>query len=124
MKYDATRRPPAPKLDVVIGAPDEPTLTILTRARLDTGADITLIPESIVRQLQLPVEDTIVVVGYDQGIMDRPTFLVDMRILGQTFTAVSVIAAARDEVLLGLDILNSFVTTLDGPAQELEMRMP
>jgi hypothetical protein len=124
MKYDSTRRLPTPVIDVIVRASTESDAAVVFPARLDTGADVTLIPQSAIDVLSPPVVEYIVVAGYDDKLTERPRFLVDLEISGHVFLAVGVIAAPRSEILLGLDILNRFVITLDGPAQELKMLFP
>ena len=62
--------------------------------------------------------------GYDENETKRWTYVVDLEIAGYTLEAVSVVAAPRDTILLGRDILNHFVITLDGKAQTFEMIDP
>ena len=124
MKYDSTRRLPTPVIDVTVRVSGESDTAVVFPARLDTGADVTLIPQSAVDALSPPVVDYIMVVGYDDKITERPRFLVDLEIAGHVIIDVSVIAAPRSDMLVGLDILNRFVLTLNGPALELEMHFP
>src|SRR5437899_2436340 len=124
MKYDSTRRLPTPVIDVTVRTSGGTDPAIVFPARLDTGADVTLDPQSAINALSAPVVEFIVVAGYDDKITERPTFLVDLEIAGHVIVDVSVIAAPRSEILLGLDILNRFVLTLDGPAQEMAILFP
>jgi predicted aspartyl protease len=124
MNYDDTFNVPAPALQVRVRARSRSRRAISVRARLDTGADITLIPATIVSALALRVEKIVIVAGYDGIAAERSAFLVTLEILGQKFSGVRVIASDRPEILLGLDILNRFVITLDGPAQRLKMLFP
>jgi hypothetical protein len=43
--YDQGEEPPAPYLDMVIRHPDDATKTLHLRAKVDTGADISAIPQ-------------------------------------------------------------------------------
>ena len=86
---------------------------------VDTGADRTLLPASVVRELGLP-----------------PVGVIEMRGIGNTGPAATVHGAAvsfgpfrsliqviafMDEAILGRDVLNRFVATLDGPALTLSI---
>ena len=124
MKYDETFTLPAPALQVRVRARSRSRPAIAVRARLDTGADITSIPESIASELGLQVERIVIVAGYDDIAAERYAYLVTLEILGHTFTGVRVISSARTDILLGLDILNRFVITLDGKARTFEMVDP
>jgi len=65
--YDSKNfNPPAPVLTVTLSAPvSYPMPTIKCPGLIDSGADITVIPRSIARQLKLKYVDEIAVMGYD-----------------------------------------------------------
>lgn len=67
--------------------------------KLDTGSDITIIPPSLVDDLRLVPEDSVVMVSYDGTEIERFTYLVDLEITGYKLECVEVVAAPRDNVL-------------------------
>lgn len=82
--------------------------------KLDTGADITLIPPSLVNALQLVPEDSVVMVSYDGTETERTAYFVDLELGGHKLECVEVVAVPRDNILLGRDVLNRFNITLKG----------
>lgn len=51
--YDATFNPPAPCLDVELSSPNTPDQWTDLRGKLDTGADLCVIPRHVVAEFQL-----------------------------------------------------------------------
>lgn len=110
--YDASLDPPAPVVPVRISGPvgDE---AVMLPMLVDTGADCTLVPAPIVRQLGLPQIDVIGVTGVG-GARKRATVHAASVELGGLRVLARIVAFA-DEAILGRDILNQIVVTLDGP---------
>jgi predicted aspartyl protease len=110
--YDARLDPPAPVVPVRISGPvgDE---AVMLPMLVDTGADCTLVPVPIVRQLRLPRIDVIGLTGVG-GARQRATVHAATVELGGLRVLVRVVAFA-DDAILGRDILNQAVVTLDGP---------
>jgi hypothetical protein len=55
--YSSGYFPPAPIIDISLGAPAQELALGPITAFVDTGADITLIPARYINQLALPVDD-------------------------------------------------------------------
>ena len=68
MQYDTSGRHSAPRPDVIVRASRRRSRSVRVRARLDTGADVTLVPEHIIADLRPPVDDVFAVAGYDNII--------------------------------------------------------
>jgi predicted aspartyl protease len=110
--YDASLDPPAPVVPVRISRPVGEEAVMLTML-VDTGADCTLVPISIVRQLGLPQIDIIGLTGVG-GAKQRATVHAASVELGELRVLARVVAFI-DEAILGRDVLNQAVVMLDGP---------
>ncbi len=125
MKYDSTvLDPPGPMLDVLIRpmSSSEPVHTM--RGKLDSGADITLIPSSLITEFELAPRYRIFTRSYVGGQAERVGYEVDLEIAGYKIESVPVVAVPRSDILLGRDVLNHFIITLDGKALEFDLRDP
>jgi len=80
---------------------------------VDTGADATLVPARIVHRLGLPAVDVVAVSGVD-GLKQRATVHLAWVELAELRVKARIIAFA-DEAILGRDVLNQGIVTLDGP---------
>lgn len=110
--YAASLDPPAPMVPVRIASPvgDE---AVMLPMLVDTGADCTLVPASIVRQLGLPQIDIIGVTGVGGAGKRAAVHAASVELAG--LRVLARIVAFADEAILGRDILNQVVMTLDGP---------
>ncbi len=57
MKYDDALNPPGLIIDIVVRSLAAPSRSVQTRATLDMGAGITVIPPSIVEDLELKSQE-------------------------------------------------------------------
>jgi predicted aspartyl protease len=119
--YDASQDPPAPMVPVRVAGPvgDE---AVMVPMLIDTGADCTLVPAPIVRRLGLPQIDIIGLTGVG-GARQRATVHAASIELGG-IRLLARIVAFPDEAILGRDVLNQVVMTLDGPGLTLSVRGP
>src|SRR5262245_30839733 len=87
-------------------------------AQLDTGADLTVLPQQVVDALGLRPGEEMKIAGFDGREQAIPTYAVDLAIRGHERVVVVKAASLSGSAyaLLGLDALNSFRVTLDGPA--------
>ena len=110
--YDASLDPPAPVVPVRIAGPVGDA-AILLPMLVDTGADCTLVPASIVRRLGLPRIDVIGVTGVGGARKRAMVHAASIELGG--FRWLARVVAFADEAILGRDLLNQAVVTLDGP---------
>jgi predicted aspartyl protease len=94
-------------------------------AHIDTAADWTVLPQSVVDQLGIVPNRTIQLMGFGGVPANYPVF--EVRLTLPTFKPIVLeVTAHKDEhwVLLGRDVLNRYKTTLDGPGQMLTIEEP
>lgn len=87
---------------------------------VDTGADCTLVPVQVVRRLGLPFVDIVAVSGVD-GVKQRATVHEASVELGKLRVNARIVAFA-DEAILGRDVLNQGIVTLDGPGLTISLQ--
>ena len=119
--YDTAYEPPAPVVQILLSNPVDPSQQTQIWGLVDTGADITVVPETLVSHLQLIRQGDIQVGGFDGVYRLHPVFLVDIQIGQIRFDLVEVIAAATNELILGRNVLNQLDLRLNGPHLVLEI---
>lgn len=118
LAYDQRLDPPAPVVPVRISAPVGEEAVMLPML-VDTGADCTLVPALIVRQLGLPQIDVIALTGVGGARNSASVHVAAVELGGLRLLARVV--AFTDEAILGRDVLNQTVVTLDGPGLTLSI---
>jgi predicted aspartyl protease len=95
-------------------------------AVIDTGASHTCIPASIANELHLRQveEDVIVVSGPQRSGEKRNVYVSNFSFLGFDFHNHPVVSIEWHEVLIGRDIINKWLLTLDGPKQVFTIEVP
>jgi predicted aspartyl protease len=88
---------------------------------VDTGADGTLVPQSLVDEIGAPFVDDVRVRSHWGEWRNMQLFTVDIGIGGLRLPAVEVAGDDRgQEIVLGRNILNRLRLLLDGPAGQVE----
>ena len=119
--YDLTYDPPAAVLDVTVTNPfvtGRPNVG--GRGKLDSGADMSVIPNSWATRIGLLPLRLQRAVGYDGKEEKKPVCIVEIAFNGHCFQ-LEVIMSQRDSVLIGRDILNKMRVALDGPNLQFEI---
>jgi len=119
--YDTRRQPPIPVLPVRVGAVaglgSSAVLSIV-----DTGADITVIPARLARDLGLAATGEIQVRGATGAAVRAPLYAATVHVVGCALT-LPVVGLGR-EAILGRDVLNRLTVVLRGPEAVLDVAGP
>jgi hypothetical protein len=116
--YDSTAfRPPAPVALVKIQSPSSGKSVTNVPMLLDTGADVSLIPDQLVRSLidsheNLPKYE---VEGFDGARSHAPAVALTLEFLGKTFRGKFLLIESNVGIM-GRNILNCTSLQFDGPA--------
>jgi len=117
--------PPVPILsDLIISSPLWRKKSKYLFGKIDSGADMTVIPESVVQELGLTPYSEMPVRGYEGSSVLKPTYLVNIIIEEYEFELLEVIASKRKQMLIGRDILNELTVFLKGKERLFEIKYP
>jgi hypothetical protein len=119
--YALSFNPPAPALDIDILHPITNARATLL-AKIDTAADQTIIPDSLVDIIDLEPQGLAIAQPVDSMPRVYVTYLCDLIVAGRQFIDLEAAAAPVDYILLGRDVLNELFLTLDGPQLQFEIR--
>ena len=122
-RYDPRFAPPAPYVPVQLRNPDTGTTTTIS-AKIDSGADMSVLPQAVVANLALEPTGDILASGYDRKPVLLPTYNVTFEIQDYTIQDVEVTVSPRNDVLLGRDVLNHLILTLNGKEQTFDLKDP
>jgi predicted aspartyl protease len=107
----------APEAPVEIYNPLDSSKGCKLTAMIDTGAMMTLIPESIIKDLGALDYSTIKLQDASGNIVERKTYYVSFKINEHHFEDIEVIAIPSESALIGQDILKRGKFLLDGSNQ-------
>lgn len=93
-------------------------------ALIDSGADGSQIPEVTAQQLGLRQVDTIDVHDANGNVQERPVYIANLTFADQVFNFVEVVGSDYPVALVGRDVLNELVTTLNGPGRVFDFVRP
>lgn len=115
--YDNDRfTPPAPVACVELRAPDRDECITDVPLLIDSGADVTLLPDSAVGSIGIVgTGERYQLVAFDGTLSESETVRVDLVFLGRRFRGRYLLTDAEFGVL-GRDVLNHLRLMLDGPA--------
>lgn len=114
--YDRNRMPPIPVLDIWLAVPDSNEWHGPFAAIVDSGADLTIVPLGLLRQLEAPYLSRAVL--RSQWEERQVVFLheVDLRVGDLLLPGIDVAGDnSSQEVLLGRNALNRLDLRLEGP---------
>ena len=122
--YDSDFSPPAPVLEITVHHPKTAGLETRVRAQLDPGSDISVLPESAADAIGLQRDGELEVEGYDGLVACVPLCVVTLEIAREVLPPMSVVVMPRSLAILGRDVLNHFILTLNGKDLTFELQDP
>jgi predicted aspartyl protease len=120
--YDTSYYPAMPVAVATIVHPDHPQANIRCAALIDTGADGTMLPADLLQSIDAPLigDATMRWVTGAGEIVD--VHLVQIRVGHYDVGAIRAVALpAGSEAILGRDVLNQLILTLNGLANVVEV---
>jgi len=113
--------PPAPIAKVTLRHNQSGKTRSDVRMLIDSGADVTLLPENCVRQLGIDLDSTAKyeLMAFDGSITYASAVYVDLLFLHKTFKG-RFLLTNQAYGILGRDILNHLSLLLDGPRDNWE----
>lgn len=121
IQYSRDFDPPAPFMDIVIAASNDPERWSKVGALLDTGAEVSIIPRQTVYKLELSPYAEMIIEAFDGRRQRVDLYAVALEVAGTRLFPIRAVAYFTSYVLLGRDVLNRFLTTLDGPHLSFEI---
>lgn len=124
VRYNYIREfaPPAPFAYVTAASPDGSAGPGEWPAQLDTGADRTVVPLQLARDLGLAETGLLRLEGLGGHPTAAPLFVVRLGVRGLVPALVEVVAVSGEpHILLGRDVLNRHRVVLDGPRLACEI---
>ena len=91
---------------------------------IDTGAELTHIPDMLAYRLELPLIRKTRLLGMSGGVVEASVYLLSLEGLDSNsyHGAIEVASTARDKVVLGMNYLQHFTTTLEGKTGRFELQ--
>ncbi|MEZ4658495.1 MAG: hypothetical protein R2911_13055 [Caldilineaceae bacterium] len=115
--YDAQYDPPAPIIQVTVSSARNRRLRQLCSAILDTGADITAIPEIYLERLQLYPIRQLQFEDWDGDTTTTFTYKIGMSLDELVIPQLEVVLTGLNFVVIGRDVLNRLNLHFYGPQQ-------
>ncbi|MFH1951136.1 MAG: hypothetical protein ABIL06_05930 [Pseudomonadota bacterium] len=115
--YDSSRfTPPAPVDRVMLRNPDTGVSLENIPMLLDSGADVTLIPQSALVGLKISLVENrrYELIGFDGNISLSPVARLDLVFCGRTFRGLFILID-QEWGIIGRNVINAISLLLDGP---------
>ena len=120
-QYDRGYEPPAPVVPLRV-SPPHGDAAVLLAALVDSGADLTVIPTMVSRELGLHETDRVTVRAAGGAVVPASVYAAQVEVDG--VAEIVEVLALGEETLLGRNLLRAVVVTLDGPRDEVTLARP
>ena len=117
--------PPAPVAQVMLRKPHSGATVSDVLLLVDTGADLTLLPRTVVEQLGVPLlaGQQYELMGFDGSKSFAPVVILDLLFLKRAFRGRYLLIEVEGGIM-GRDILNHVILLFDGPRQQWSEHAP
>lgn len=120
--YNADIDPPAMILAMTV-CDMEGNNKLSFNAKIDTGADMTALPENLIKKLGVKPQGHVQARGaFDKELQDHPTYFVNLDMDDGKSIPVDVITTPFQSGLLGRDVLNDYILIANGPEELFELK--
>jgi predicted aspartyl protease len=121
--YSSVYIPSAPMVEITLISPNNPhSKGIYLSALVDSGADATLLPIDLLRQVQARVVESVNLIGITGVRTTVDLYHVVIQIGPHKFRSIKAVAQQIGaEPIIGRDVLNHLVVTLNGLAGVTEI---
>lgn len=119
--YSDIEDPPTPILPIEVVSRESSERTSPLNALLDSGAQVTIVPETELQEIDASPAGAIDLEGLWGAARTVPMYHVDIWIGNQYLEHVDLVGGPDDETILGRDVINQLRLLLDGPALTLEL---
>lgn len=120
--YSPLYTPVAPVVEIEVSSDRPGTADIRLTALLDSGADATMLPVEVLTRIGARYVESLYMLGVAGTRMPVDLFHVTVRVGPHSVPAIRAVALnTGGEAILGRDVLNHLVVTLDGPAGTAEI---
>jgi len=121
-RYVTHLQPPAPFVNVTVRCPTTGSQMNDLPAQVDTAADRTVLPGSVIAGLGLVQVGRFLFEGFGGTITELPVYLVAVQLHDLPPVELQAVLGERERfILLGRDVLNAHRLLLDGPALAMEI---
>lgn len=122
-EYDSSYDPAMPVIEIQIRRrANQPAITLT--AIVDSGADATLIPLRYLRQLEARKGQTKWLSGTAGGRYEVDLYTLAVQVGEQQTHYLDVVGTEhQDEIIVGRDLLNQYIVTLNAPGHAVELSL-
>jgi len=122
--YDTSTQPPAPFIEFDVVSPQDSKQQRPAQGLLDTGAEVSVLPVEILTAPQIPKASSMSVESWDGAPTFVTTHIVTLGIADAHLDSIEVVAAQIPYAILGRDVRNHFILTLNGKDLTFELQDP
>ena len=122
--YDSIYYPAAPVIEIEVDGYDDNLGRRTLRAMVDSGGDASMIPLSILEAIGATYKESTWMRGTAGGRIEVDLYLVAIQIGTELVYGLHVVSSpSTKEAVVGRDVLNQLIVTLNGPAGVTEVHV-